>query len=106
MGSGASSLLRLRKALLIRAYNLRSADETIDDQFRKFSYRNADKQLCIAISDIKRCLNMEPGEYLWIEDIFGHGVTNNGMVGLFIAQNVNIITDDQICRQLKSCTQT
>ncbi len=72
MGSGASSLVRLRKAVLIRAYNLRKADETLEEQFRKYSFRSAEKQLCIAIADIKQCLCMEPGEYLWIEDLFRH----------------------------------
>jgi hypothetical protein len=72
MGSGASSLVRLRKAILIRAYNLRKPDETLDDQFRKYSYRNGENQICISISDIKQCLCMEPGEYLWIEDLFRH----------------------------------
>ena len=37
MGVGVSSL-RLRKALVIRAYNLREEDETLDEQFRKLCY--------------------------------------------------------------------
>jgi len=37
MGVGVSSL-RLRKALVIRAYNLREEDETLDEQFRKLCF--------------------------------------------------------------------
>jgi len=39
MGGGASSLIRLRKALVMRAYNLRNSQQTLDEQFRPFSYR-------------------------------------------------------------------
>ena len=40
MGGGASSLIRLRKALVIRAYNLRSAEQTLDEQFRPLTFRH------------------------------------------------------------------
>jgi hypothetical protein len=39
MGAGASSMNRLRKALLMRAYNIRNSDETLEEQFRKHAYR-------------------------------------------------------------------
>jgi len=39
MGGGASSLIRLRKALVIRAYNLRKAELTLDEQFRPHAIR-------------------------------------------------------------------
>ena len=39
MGAGASSLNRLRKAVLMRAYNVRQSDETLEEQFRKYAYR-------------------------------------------------------------------
>ncbi len=38
MGSGVSSMLRLRKTLVIRAYNLRGKDETVEEQFSKYAY--------------------------------------------------------------------
>lgn len=44
MGSGVSSLVRLRKALVIRAYNLRGADQTIEEQFDKYAFRKV--RLC------------------------------------------------------------
>lgn len=81
MGSGASSLARVRKALIIRAYNLRKNDETLDEQFRKFSYRNPAGQLCISLNDVKNCLDIEPGEYTWIEKLFCHSL-GEGAVGL------------------------
>lgn len=41
MGSGVS-IIRLRKALVIRAYNLRKPEESLDDQFEKFTYTKVD----------------------------------------------------------------
>jgi hypothetical protein len=40
MGAGASAAgnTRLRKAIIMRAYNTRQADETLEDQFRKYAF--------------------------------------------------------------------
>jgi hypothetical protein len=40
-GGGASSLARLRKVLLIRAYNSRPKDQTVSEQFAQFRRVNA-----------------------------------------------------------------
>lgn len=69
MGSGVSSLARLRKAVLIRAYNLRSADETLIDQFMPYAYQKEGKGMFIAIYQIKKCLKMDTPEYKWIEEV-------------------------------------
>lgn len=86
MGSGASSLIYFRKALLIRACNLRKPGQTLDEQFRKYAYKGIDKQLRITIVDIRRCLCMEPGEYLWIEDLFrANGTPTSGTESVRLA---------------------
>ncbi|KAJ1434185.1 hypothetical protein B484DRAFT_394164, partial [Ochromonadaceae sp. CCMP2298] len=72
MGAGASALPRLRKALVIRSYNLRAPDETIEEQFRVYAFRDARNVLHIKLSDIKLCLGMDSGEYMWVEDLFQH----------------------------------
>lgn len=65
MGSGVStsSTVRVRKSIIIRAYNLRKADETIDEQFCIYANRIENK-LVIKLEDIKACLKMEDGA-LW-----------------------------------------
>jgi len=45
MGVGVSSL-RLRKTLVIRAYNLRDEDETLDEQFRKLCFYTNQEESC------------------------------------------------------------
>ena len=60
MGVGVSSL-RLRKALVIRAYNLRQDDETLDEQFRKLCYcsnqdENGHGDLFLNLDDVKEYL--------------------------------------------------
>lgn len=84
MGGGVSSLNRLRKAIVIRAYNLRKPDDTVDDQFRRFAVRGADGVLYISFENIKRCLVMETKEYEWIDQFlhrsFGTEVTNSLML--------------------------
>lgn len=70
MGGGASSFSRLRKAIVIRAYNLRAADETVDDQFRRFAQRGSDSVMYISLEDIRRSLNMETKEYEWVDHLF------------------------------------
>jgi hypothetical protein len=39
MGAGASSMNRLRKALVMRAYNLRDPGQTLEDFFKAYTYR-------------------------------------------------------------------
>ena len=72
MGSGASSLNRIRKAIVIRAYNLRKPDETWEDQFRRFATRDADGVLQISVRNIKSCLMMESKDYDWVDAFFQH----------------------------------
>lgn len=72
MGAGASSLNRLRKAVVIRAYNLREPDATVDDQFRRFAVRAADNSLYITISNVRKCLGMESKEHEWVDDLLHH----------------------------------
>lgn len=69
MGSGVSSLARLRKAVLIRAYNLRASDQTLIDQFMPFTYQKDGKGLYISIHQIKKCLKMESSDYKWVEEV-------------------------------------
>ena len=47
MGGAASTNInapasnaRLRKALILRAYNIRGREETLEDQFLKYTYKN------------------------------------------------------------------
>lgn len=69
MGSGSSSLPRLRKALIIRAYNVRKEDETLDELFREYAHWK-DNLLYISYNDIRKCLRIESGEYAWIDTLF------------------------------------
>lgn len=39
MGAGVSSMNRLRKALVMRAYNLRDSEETLEEYFKKYTYK-------------------------------------------------------------------
>ena len=82
MGSGASTdsscnaVLRLRKALVIRAYNLRQKDETLYDQFRKYAHqkqtsgirdasavnksgKHGNAGLYITMDNVKKCLSLD-----------------------------------------------
>jgi hypothetical protein len=38
MGAGVSSMTRLRKTLVMRAYNLRDEGQTLEDFFKEYSY--------------------------------------------------------------------
>ena len=70
MGGGVSSLSRLRKAVVIRAYNLRTLEETVDTQFRQYATRGTDGALHISIDAVKRCLKMDTKEYEWVNQLF------------------------------------
>ena len=81
MGSGVSTLNRLRKALVIRAYNLRPSDQTLIEQFLPFSFQKDSQGLYITIENIKKCLKLDNGEYRWIEELldalFSQSSTSN-----------------------------
>ena len=66
MGVGVSSL-RLRKAVVLRAYNLRDGDQTLEEQFRKYAFRGDDGRLWIKLSDIKNGLSFT--ELSWADDM-------------------------------------
>ena len=89
MGAGASSLGRLRKAIVIRSYNLRKPNETVDEQFRKFARRGEDNVLYITMDDVRKCLGMEAKEYEWIENLFQH--TFGGQVRCFLCCAVSVV---------------
>ena len=83
MGGGisASSVNRLRKTILIRAYNLRQKDETLDEQFRCHSTRSSTsssgKVSMLMLPDVKKVLQLEDGA-LWasIEELLCHCAGN------------------------------
>ena len=61
MGVGVSSL-RLRKALVIRSYNLRETDETLEEQFRKISTQNEESgEIQLNLDDVKEYLGFGVG---------------------------------------------
>lgn len=66
MGAGASSQNRLRKALVIRAFNTRSENETIEEQFSRFVYKK-NGVLYISLKDIKLALSLDAA---WIDELF------------------------------------
>lgn len=69
MGAGASSLPRVRKALLIRAYNIRAPDQTLLDQFIPHAFRGPDMQMYIFPSQVQKCLDMNKADYAWLEEL-------------------------------------
>jgi hypothetical protein len=78
MGGGVSapSVNRLRKTIVIRAYNLRKKDETLDEQLRPFATRSTStNKLCLSLIDVKSSLQLEDGS-LWtsIENLLVHCV--------------------------------
>lgn len=74
MGQGISSL-RLRKAIVIRAYNLRSGDETLEEQFKSFAFPSDDGELKISLLDIKACLSF--AEISWADDMIKRLIGDN-----------------------------
>ena len=86
MGSGvsSSSTMRLRKAIVIRAYNLRKSDVTLDEQFRPYAKRDHLNKLTITLENVKKCLELDDGA-LWtsVEELFEHcmGVTVRKLLG-------------------------
>lgn len=55
------SSLRLRKALVIRSYNLRATDESMEDQFRHLSHKGDDGRDYISLEDVKTYLGFHDG---------------------------------------------
>lgn len=67
MGAGASSSnSRLRKALILRAYNARENGDTLEDQFKKYTYKKGSKTL-ISIEKVKSSLSMDAP---WVDELF------------------------------------
>lgn len=80
MGAGASShtspsaLNRLRKALVMRAYNIRQSDETLGELFRPHAYRSSNV-FYISVSAVKKTLAEDaPWVDLLFEQVVGHEV--------------------------------
>ncbi len=72
MGAGASSLPRLRKALLMKAYNHRKqADLTLFEQFLPYAYQKEDSAYYINLAQIKACLGLEGSnkDYAFLDDL-------------------------------------
>lgn len=79
MGSGVSTLARLRKSLVIKAYNLRSEGQTLDQQFREYAFRKPGESSTgstgsttyyITFSDVKKCLQLNNSSNSWVDDLF------------------------------------
>jgi hypothetical protein len=66
MGAGASTASRLRKALVIRAFNLRSPNESLEDQFQPYTQIINGKR-CISAPEIKKALDFDAP---WVDDLF------------------------------------
>jgi len=66
MGGGASSLARLRKVLLIRAYNSRPKDQTVSEQFAQFRRINAQGDAVLTREDIKQAVGLTAP---WFDDL-------------------------------------
>ena len=71
MGAGASSLPRLRKALLIKAYNTRRSPElSLYEQFLPFAAQlPEDKMFYITVPRIKECLGLDAKDYAWLDEL-------------------------------------
>ena len=96
--SNSSSCSRLRKALVIRAYNLRQKNETLHDQFRKYAHvrspsitadtdgnsssSSSSATLFISMDNIKRCLCLDAQNESSIDR--GHEETNSWVDDLFL----------------------
>eukprot|EP01038_Epipyxis_sp_PR26KG_P006865 gene6865-9401_t len=80
MGSGASSS-RLRRALVIRAYNMRPPTQTMEEQFRQYATRSNNKSatdspnsnLIITVQSVKKCLQLGP-EFGWVDELLKSGL--------------------------------
>jgi hypothetical protein len=103
MGAGASShttpssLNRLRKALVMRAYNIRKSDETLEELFRPHAYRSP-SGVCISIATIKNVLSEDaPWVDLLFEQMVGKDVGDlefNSFIHFLETGNKPITIDD------------
>jgi hypothetical protein len=94
MGSGVSTLTRLRKAVLLKAYNLRSSpDQSLMEQFLPFTYQKDGGKggLYISIRNIKKCLKMDTPEYKWIEEVLQAIFTVRSESDAGVVQKVSIV---------------
>jgi hypothetical protein len=67
VSSSASRVLRLRKSIVIRAYNVRpSLESTLDEQFKKEAARNATGDVIISLDSIRAILKLGAAESLWL----------------------------------------
>jgi hypothetical protein len=59
MGAGASAAhnSRLRKALVMRAYNSRPRDTTLEDQFAKYAFKKVRYAVCIDCAGMLQCID-------------------------------------------------
>uniref|UniRef100_A0A6U4FDE0 Uncharacterized protein n=1 Tax=Phaeomonas parva TaxID=124430 RepID=A0A6U4FDE0_9STRA len=67
MGSGASKMQRLRKVLIIRAYNARPKDVTVDEQFSKHWKYSDDGRPMITKSGIRDAIDVHSAP--WIDPL-------------------------------------
>lgn len=69
MGGAVSLQQRCRKALVIRAYNNRPADQTLEEQFSSYSYLKGDGSIYTNADLIKQCLNIGSNDYPWLDPL-------------------------------------
>lgn len=71
MGAGASSLPRLRKALLMKAYNSRKQEDlSLFEQFLPFAHQKDDSAYYIYIAQVKVCLGIENNkDYAFLDEV-------------------------------------
>lgn len=69
MGGAVSLQQRCRKALVIKAYNARPPEQTLEEQFSAFSYLKNDGQFYTNADLIKQCLKIGAEEYPWIDPL-------------------------------------
>ena len=92
MGAGISSL-RLRKAIVIRAYNLRKGNETLEEQFRSFAWRGDDGIMYISLLDIKSCLCF--AEISWADDMIKRLIGDSARREVLFAEFVDFLETGQ-----------
>mmetsp|Transcript_26619 Transcript_26619/g.34974 ORF Transcript_26619/g.34974 Transcript_26619/m.34974 type:complete len:684 (+) Transcript_26619:96-2147(+) len=70
MGGGSSSLHRLRKILVIRAYNARGNGVTLEEHFAKFTEKDESGKKVLPVSAVKQALGLKPTDKsaVWLDD--------------------------------------
>jgi len=81
MGGGSSSLHRLRKILIIRAYNSRPEGITLEEQFLKFTEVDQKGQRVLTVSAIKQALGLKPNDKsaLWLDELVKTYLSNQSL---------------------------